>query len=211
MSLAGSSIEETPVKLLRFGAPLHSTGIRDTSDTCQVVILERKSVHSRSKSSTALLWEMVFIIEFHVELLGIGVPGRRRHIEQLAIYIVLQDVPRRSRYIRLTKTLRLETSGSGISAEELLRRGNASTTLLNRPRVDMNTVDGLKEALGDSLGDESNRSGALSHLVNGQNTVADQISFRSSEVREDETGTVTEDYTLAQVDSLEVLCFTRRG
>jgi hypothetical protein len=69
----------------------------------------------------------------------------------------------------------------------------------------VNTIDSLKERLGNSLSYKTNGAQELTKLVDGKDTVADKVGFGGGKVREDETRTIAEDNIWAEVDGLEVL------
>jgi hypothetical protein len=102
----------------------------------------------------------------------------------------------------------LEATGSCIRPEELFRGRNACPALLKRSGLDVDTVDGFEERLGDAEGDKANRAAVFSHLVNRQNTVADEVGLGESEIGENKTRAIAENHLVTEMDRLEVLRLT---
>lgn len=168
-------------------------------------------VHGGSEGSTALLREVLLIVELTVEVGRVLDSRGRRDEEQLAVDVVLEDVPGGTGLIGLSKTLSLETTGAGVCSEELSGGWDTGTALLDRTSADCDSVDGLEEGLGHTQCDEANRAQELAELVDGEDAVADEVGLCGGKVGEDETGAIAEDDSVAQVDGLEVLGLSGGG
>ena len=94
---------------------------------------------------------------------------------------------------------------SGIRPEELLARWFSGTAFLNRSSMNVDTVDGFKVWLGNSLRYEGGRASELAQLVDREDTVADKFRLGVGEIREDETWAIAQENSIAQVNSLEML------
>ena len=160
----------------------------------------------------AVLGQMGNVVELGVELGAVNAAARRRlAVEELAVDVVLEDVTDRTRLIGLTETLGHVATVTGIGVEKLVGSGNAGAAFLERPGLDLDTVDGLKEGLGNAAGDDGGGAGVLAHLINGQDTVADELGLGVGEVGEDETGTIAKEDVVAEVDGLEMLRLAGSG
>ncbi|KND93664.1 hypothetical protein TOPH_01828 [Tolypocladium ophioglossoides CBS 100239] len=166
-------------------------------------------MRSRGEGYSSLLGKVTLVVELIVERICFLDARWRVDEEELAVDIVLQDKSRSSRLIRLTQTLCAEASGSGIGTKKLRSRGNARAAFFQRPRLDLDAVDGFQEALWDSLRHKSDGARELSHLVDWQNAVADQVGLCKRKVGEDETRAIAEDDVVAQMNGLKVLRLAR--
>ena len=63
----------------------------------------------------------------------------------------------------------------------------------------------------NSLTDQRDRTGVLSHLIDREHTIRNEIGFRRGELREDETGTIAEQDVGRKSNRLEVFCLSWRG
>ena len=201
VALCGVGSEEPRVQFLRLWAHGHHVQVCHGA----LAIGQRHGLRRGNKCVSPLLREVEPAVQFAIERLGILHAGGRMDEEQLAVDVVLQDVAGRPGLIRLAQALREVSSGRGVCAQQFLGRGDASATLLNGAGLDVNAVDGLQEVLRNSLGNQPHRTGVLSHLVNGQHAVADQVSLGEGEVGEHQTRAITQDDVLAEMYGLEVL------
>lgn len=172
---------------------------------------DREVVHGGREGGAALLGEVLLVVELAVEVGRVLDARRRRDEEQLAVDVVLEDVPGGTGLVGLSETLGLEAAGAGVRPEELGTGGGAGATLLDGAGADGDAVDGLEEGLGHALRDEADGAEELAELVDGEDAVADEVGLCGGEVGEDEAGAIAEDDALAQVDGLEVLGLSRGG
>lgn len=149
------------------------------------------TLERRQHRHTAVLGQMGHVVELGVELGAVDAAARRRlAVEELAVDVVLEDVTDRTRLVGLAETLRHVTAVTGIGVEKLVGGGDTGAAFLERPGLDLDTVHGLEEGLRDTAGDEGGRAGVLAQLVNGEDTVADELGLGVGKVGEDETGTI---------------------
>lgn len=172
---------------------------------------DREVVHGGGEGSTALLREMLLIVELTVEVGRVLDSRGWRDKEQLAVDVVLQDVPSGAGLIGLSKTLGLETTGSGIGTEELSGGWHTGTSLLDRAGADCDAVDSFEERLGHAQCDETDGAQELAELIDGEDTVTDEVGLCGGKVGEDETRAIAEDDSVAEVDGLEVLGLSGSG
>lgn len=216
VTLDALGAEETFVHLLCLGA-CGKGNVNGRGEVGDLIVEERfaaggiddgELVESRRKRSATLLGQVHLVVKISVEVDGIFDSGRRRHEQQLTSDVVLEDVTSGARLIRLAEALGLETTSTGVGSEKLRGGRDTSTSLFSSACSDLDTVDGLEERLGHALSDETNRALELAELIDGQNAVADKVGLCGGKVGENETGAITEDNTLAEVDGLEMLRLT---
>lgn len=98
-----------------------------------------------------------------------------------------------------------ERGRTGITSQELARGGLSTSTFTNRKSHNSQPVHSLQNVLRNSLGDESDRTGMLSHLINREHTVTDEVRLGRRELGEDKTGAIAEEDIGGEADRLEVL------
>lgn len=205
MALCAFGAKKSCVESLGLGAHRHGgqhVGV-EGGEAC--VVGQGHGLRGGDEGGSSLFRKVVFAVEFAVEGSGVVDAGWRVDKQKLAVDVVLEDVARGSRNVGLTQALGSESSSSGIRAQELLGRGHASASLLQGPCLDVNAVNGFQEWFGHSLSDESHGAVEFSHLVNGQNAVADQVRLGEGEIGENKTRTIAENDIVAEVNGLEVL------
>jgi hypothetical protein len=81
---------------------------------------------------------------------------------------------------------------TGIGLEEIVWPNFTVSPLFALSHPDAQTVGGLNDVARKPLNNQANRANILSQLVDGQDTVADQIRLGGGKLGEDETGAVAE-------------------
>ena len=138
---------------------------------------------------------------------------RRRGLaeQEFPVDVVLEDISRRSRLIRFTKTRLIEPTGTGIRHEEFFRSGKSRSAFLVGTHFNLDSVDGLQEILRDAAGNETSRTCEFTELIDREDTVTDQLCLCGCKVWEDETRAIAENDGGGEVDGLEVLGFSGGG
>lgn len=181
---------------------------RERGRVVDVDIIPERQLHRYA----AVLGQVGHVVQLGVELGAVNAAVRGRlAVEELAVDVVLQDVTDRTGLIGLTETLGHVATVTGVSVEKLVGGGNAGTAFLERPGLDLDTVDGLEEGLGNAAGNNGGGAGVFAHLIDGKDTVADELGLGVGEVGEDETGTIAKENVFAEVDGLEMLCLAGSG
>ena len=100
---------------------------------------------------------------------------------------------------------------TGIRGQELGGRWDASSTFTDGERHDAETVHALENFLRDALRDESDGSRVLAHLIDGQDTITDEVGLRGGKLREDESGTIAKEHLGGKSNGLEMLGLSWSG